>query len=72
MKTIDQSNYREEVPKITSKLPRGSKQKIADETSETYVTVSNVWYGNTYKKNVVDAIVRLYNDVAKSFRPVKA
>lgn len=72
MITINRSNYKEEVPRIARLLPRGSKQEIADETKEPYTTVHNVWTGAVYKQDIVDAIVRRYNQVVKSFKPVKA
>ena len=70
MKTIDLSNYKTEIPKIVVALPRGSKQEIADETGEPYTTVHNVWRGMTFKQNIIDAIVRRYNGLIKTLKPV--
>lgn len=72
MKKIDESNYKTELPRIAVFLPRGTKQEIADETGENYTTVHNVWRGLTFKQNVVDAMIRRYNHMVETLKPVKA
>lgn len=71
MKTIDETNYKTEIPKIAAVLPYGTKQEIVEETGETYTTVHNVWRGMSYKQNIIDAIVSRYNSLLKTLRPVK-
>lgn len=63
---ITQTNYsKTSISHLTQVLPRGSKQKVAETTGENYTTVDNVWSGKQYKKNVVDAIVKLYKRTIK-------
>ena len=71
MTTIDEKNYKIEIPKIAAVLPYGTKQEIVQETGENYTTVHNVWRGMTYKQNIIDAIVNRYNTLLKTLRPVK-
>lgn len=70
---MNKANYsRESISRMTTVLPRGTRQEIAEETNEPYTTVANVWQGRQYKKNIVDAIERRYRKVAKRLTKEKS
>lgn len=59
---ITKDNYsKHTMDKVTHILPRGTKQEVADETNETYTTVSNVWCGKQYKENIIKCIIKRHN-----------
>lgn len=63
---ITKENYSKiAVKELTDILPRGTRIEIAKKTGEKITTVSNVWNGRQYKKNIVDQIVKMYKKVLK-------
>jgi putative heme iron utilization protein len=69
---ITETNYsKSAMKKLMDVLPNGTMREIANKLNVKYHIVTNACYGKQYNKQVIEEIVKRFNQVKKSLTSVK-